>query len=712
VLLGDDEIRPYWLERQLDPGGPAFVPGGGGDPPENLTHRSWVVVGTLDDWERATVDPRGLVTPCEGGWSMDWWVGAEDRWHLPSREVAVRQSLVDGAPVVETLMRVPGGDIAHRAWAVRGDGPDPLLVVEVENRTATPVALALVVRPWGPTGTARVGAAGLEGEVVEVNGAPGIYLPRPPRAVATATDAEGDVASIVTDDRAEPPPVDAVDCPAGRAQVATVFPLTHRTSIRVVLPMCQDGAPARSKRKSSPSVAVADLPDSARVANGWRVQADRGVRIELPDERLATMLTAARCRLLLGQAGDDLVSVPTGAFDYTEAAGVLEALTVFGAADEAGRVLATWEDRQALDGRFLGDDRRWDAAGGALVALAAHWRRTGDDDLVDRLVGPVAKAAHWIHRKRAGRFGLRSSSSSLLPPGQAPPWIGPQAVTFHDAWWSLAGMRETVAMLVAIDQPEAAEEISGFAEELAAGLESAVVEAVEATGGIVPAGPGRGVDGGIVGILDAVLLGVAGPSERTAATLDALRDRYTIDGAVHQAVEAAGLSPRLTARLARVELRAGDPRALERITWLARAGGDLASWPEVVHPRTGGGSVGRGSDTAAAAEVLLALRDLVVLESLDRLAVSPIVPDDWWGQGWEVHDLPTIHGRLGVAVRWHGDRPALLWELEPFGDGPEVVLTAPGLDPSWSSTEHRGEALLAPVDRPEDGSPVDGGSLS
>jgi len=41
-------------------------------------------------------------------------------------------------------------------------------------------------------------------------------------------------------------------------------------------------------------------------------------------------------------------------------------------------------------------------------------------------------------------------------------------------------------------------------------------------------------------------------------------------------------------------------------------------------------------------------------------------------------------------VRWHGDRPALLWEVPP---GTQVC--APGLDPSWASSDQRGETLLA-----------------
>jgi hypothetical protein len=94
-------------------------------------------------------------------------------------------------------------------------------------------------------------------------------------------------------------------------------------------------------------------------------------------------------------------------------------------------------------------------------------------------------------------------------------------------------------------------------------------------------------------------------------------------------------------------------------------------------------------------------------EPAQGLALASAVPDHWLGQGWEVHDAPTAHGRLSYAIRWHGERPALLWELEahPGGTGgagepAPVRLTVPGLDPGWSTTLPRGEALLAPVVTP------------
>jgi hypothetical protein len=93
------------------------------------------------------------------------------------------------------------------------------------------------------------------------------------------------------------------------------------------------------------------------------------------------------------------------------------------------------------------------------------------------------------------------------------------------------------------------------------------------------------------------------------------------------------------------------------------------------------------------------VRSILVDDRAGHLDLNPLVPTTWLGQGWEAHDLPTAHGPVSFAVRWHADRPALLWEHQPLG-GRSVALRVPGLDPRWSSTEPRGEALLAPVALP------------
>ena len=116
--------------------------------------------------------------------------------------------------------------------------------------------------------------------------------------------------------------------------------------------------------------------------------------------------------------------------------------------------------------------------------------------------------------------------------------------------------------------------------------------------------------------------------------------------------------------------------------------------------------MGDGQHGWAAAELLSFVRDMLVREEPGGLVLSSLVPDGWYGEGWEVHDAPTEFGRLSYAVRWHGDRVALLWEREPHPDLGLVRLRAPGFDPQWSSTEPAGEALLGPVPAPGDAAPA------
>lgn len=76
---------------------------------------------------------------------------------------------------------------------------------------------------------------------------------------------------------------------------------------------------------------------------------------------------------------------------------------------------------------------------------------------------------------------------------------------------------------------------------------------------------------------------------------------------------------------------------------------------------------------------------------------ATILPDGWpagWlGQPWEAYGLPTLGtSTVSLGVRWHGARPAVLWEQT----GDPVTLTAFG----WTSDAATGETLWPePPDR-------------
>ena len=82
-----------------------------------------------------------------------WLVGTAEGWRsgTDARATAIGQRLLDGVPVVETSLRIPGGQLLQRVWAV-ADGGAEVAVLEVENRSKEAVSIALAV-----DGVPRVG---------------------------------------------------------------------------------------------------------------------------------------------------------------------------------------------------------------------------------------------------------------------------------------------------------------------------------------------------------------------------------------------------------------------------------------------------------------------------------------------------------------------------------------------------------------------------
>jgi len=98
------------------------------------------------------------------------------------------------------------------------------------------------------------------------------------------------------------------------------------------------------------------------------------------------------------------------------------------------------------------------------------------------------------------------------------------------------------------------------------------------------------------------------------------------------------------------------------------------------------------SPVVRAAHRIADLMDRHVTCTVDGIEIAQGFDVSWAGRSVECHDVPTPHGHIGWAMRWHGRRPALLWDVEPSSIS--VRLAANSVDPSWSTIEITGETLL------------------
>jgi hypothetical protein len=181
---------------------------------------------------------------------------------------------------------------------------------------------------------------------------------------------------------------------------------------------------------------------------------------------------------------------------------------------------------------------------------------------------------------------------------------------------------------------------------------------------------------------------------------DALRvaDRLAVVGA--GAGGAAGPATTLEEALAvrrAVRSRLPGATAAVRALWEGRS---VAGRSDVVDDegRAAGAS---GFDVAELAARLLALVDAFVADGPRGPELLPVWSPSWAGAAVEVHGVRTAWGTVGAALRWHGERPALLWEVDPAaGLDPATsapLVRCPGPDPDWEAAGWSGEALLAPV---------------
>jgi hypothetical protein len=380
-------------------------------------------IGVLGGNRDATVDRRGMVSPRATTWELDWWIGADDRWHVPRREAAVRQHLVDGMPVVQTSMRVPSGDAVQRVYGVPAGDVGEVAVVEVSNESPAPFVVALVVR--------GAAALDLDGATVYADGRSVLRTSRPPSRWAVSID--GSTEQTVTSGEASDGPFPHRQDRGARLVGAFLFPVAHRTALRAVVCLGTQGIGA-----TEPGV----LPDGAAVAHGWQVQLDRGLRVELPDEPLQRAVETARvAAVLAGQAWRVDPEVAAVLEDWGLDA---EAAVAWGRLTGRSRrrlrrrdpVRATWSDvlaRAAVpDAQLLAALRSLlvqDHEAG--VTLLADWPREWIGQPIDvrdapTRRGPVSCSVRW-HGERPALLWEGPEGTTFTAPGLDPAWSATEA---------------------------------------------------------------------------------------------------------------------------------------------------------------------------------------------------------------------------------------------------------------------------------------------
>ena len=178
---------------------------------------------------------------------LRWFIAADDRWYRPSRETTVRQREVSGVPVIETRIKVPGGDAVQRIYGVANFGG--AIVVEIYNDSSLPFAVAFD---------------------------------------------RGDISTM-----REPSPtgVQGIDLPAG----SVVFPVGHHATMRAAI-LVGAGFDAANRRLTAQE--IESLPSFEQVERGWLGALQTSSRVDVPNLSWSSVLTSQRCKVLLSNSAE------------------------------------------------------------------------------------------------------------------------------------------------------------------------------------------------------------------------------------------------------------------------------------------------------------------------------------------------------------------------------------------------------------------------
>ncbi len=535
-----------------------------------------------------SVSSNGGIEPLGSGCLVHWGVRADDRWHIARDEQAVRQIVAEDGVSIETRLRVPGGDIVHRASSTPYRNTS-LVIVEIENETPLPVAIALF--------TVGDGIWRCEGNTLFRNSVSVISASKPVSQCQVAAS-EDDMMNAL---KLEESQNDAERAQSVKgSHVAIVFPLPHTSSLRLVF--CVE-----NKLDSLPP--PDDLPNLEGIANGWNAHLDYGSTVVLEDERVQKVLFSARRHLLVGceQALTSsywLKGVP--AYAPTLA---ISSMCLWGHIEAARHLLTQSIDRYQVSSFQRPEMEYLSYLLWACNEFTLH--QMNDEATVPILNWAIEQIGNFVNaiprsriRRRVGhsylRLGLESSESILNRAGR---------------------------------------------------------------------------------IEEAEQLGDALPKIYRANSMP--RQPEALPNALlHQDMSAMLLAKYLNDYLGASE----DSDSLSEIIGKAEPTGGFSSAERLQDP------------FASALFLLMFRRSLVSQPDSSTIALFPSYTSKWFNLPVEVSSMPTSNGEVGYAVRWHGDRPALIWE---GNINSQTTFTSPGFDPAWQSNEARGEALL-PQQKPDE----------
>ena len=199
ILPNHKAIWPLWVGNQLNVNSPTATPSG---IPLFLNHtqRNWTALSSPGIREMAIVDPQGLITPLEKGWSLEAWIANSSKVISPSQLKSINQTFDPVTKTVTTKYSINEVEIEQSCFFSTTSNSQQALFNQIRitntSSSALKLSILLAIRPYNPEGFSPIyDCQYLTSNAMIINRKLGLVLDQKPSNVVCLNHEDGDVSN-------------------------------------------------------------------------------------------------------------------------------------------------------------------------------------------------------------------------------------------------------------------------------------------------------------------------------------------------------------------------------------------------------------------------------------------------------------------------------------------------------------------------------------
>lgn len=631
---------PFWLTGEA---GNAPGAGPGVYPPVLLNNRCRDVIAftTLASGDALLIDPSGMMSPSHDRWSLEVWALHNATVFRPQERIGrVTQQRDAATSAVNTVWRERDFEIRLCVYGARTSADEA--IVEIDGKAArkgVDTVILVALRPYNAYALGGISAAEYDQGhgMVRVNGLHRVAMSGHPDFIMTGSGQKGDVGVFGGESDAK-----KVSCRHGMAAMALAYPMKKGTA-SIAARISLSGVRSPGALKLNLQRARDDFNQFAgtRARHGMNLQFSEG-----PFQRWFYGAKLSVLHALGGAIRDSLSGIT---LRHSRRAYYLAlACHRMGYFAESERLLDTVMQRARCDGPADFDSLM--SCAYAACALSDHFVQSRDTGFLEKRYPRIRQMSDFIH---GAVSALKSPEGGLLKGRNSLEHCRIARHHLHDSLLLSFAMKQVSYL---------ARCIGLFGDEVKYGKESArLAAAVKARLETIIATPeaGEAAAGGEAPVRDDFFgyTALAGyPFTLDVLSREQMGKLMTeIDGCYGglplYMKSLGGWDVFLSALHAVNLLLVKDARCYDTMSRLMDIGKETYRLPEIAHPGTGRGVTGEGDSGVSVSAFFLLLRNVLFMDSENRLELLPVPRQEWFMPGFEI-DIRCAPSRFGpVSVR-------------------------------------------------------------